>query len=66
MCWTLYFFNSYGILDHGLLWLGMTSVHHKAIPGESHGEKHVNLVAFNLQGNSKKPGLCMWNDQLLF
>lgn len=31
----------------------MTSGHHKAIPGESHGEKHVNLMAFNLQGFRK-------------
>lgn len=66
MCWTLYFFNGYGILDHGLLWLGMTSGHHKAIPEESQGEEHVNLIAFNLQGNLEKPDLCMWNDWLLF
>lgn len=45
----------YGILDHALLWLGMTSGHHKAMLGESQGGKHVRLIAFNIQGNLEKP-----------
>lgn len=50
-----YIFNSYGILGHGLLWLGMTSGHHRAIPGESWGRSSVNLMASNTQGSLKKP-----------